>query len=73
MADYIEDEVNHNWMNRFGLEFHQAHASGHVSRNEIFQIIRDISPKIVYPVHTEHPELFRQEPGSMVEIPTLAW
>ncbi|MCL7475820.1 MAG: MBL fold metallo-hydrolase [ANME-2 cluster archaeon] len=71
--DDIEDEVKHNWMDRFGLEFHQAHASGHCSRDEIFQIIRKISPKMVYPVHTEHPELFRQELGSMVEMPALAW
>ncbi|MDF1557535.1 MAG: MBL fold metallo-hydrolase [ANME-2 cluster archaeon] len=71
--DDIEDEVKHNWMDRFGLELHQAHASGHCSREEIFQIIREISPKKVYPVHTEFPELFKPELGAIVEIPTLAW
>ncbi len=71
--DDIEDEVKHNWMDRFGLEFHQAHASGHCSRDEIFHIIRKISPKRVYPVHTEYPEMFKQELGAGVEIPTLAW
>lgn len=55
--DDIEDEVKHNRMDRFGLEFHQDHASGHCSLNEIFQIIREISPTMVYPVHSEHPEL----------------
>ena len=28
----IEDEVMHNWLDHFGMQFHQLHASGHLNR-----------------------------------------
>lgn len=71
--DDIEDEVKHNWLERFGLDFHQAHASGHCSMEEIFQVIKEIAPEKVYPVHTEHPGLFTRKLGDMVEEPVRAW
>ncbi len=57
----VEDEVKHNWMDYFGLEYHQAHASGHCSKKEIFSVVNEISPKVVIPVHTEYPEMFKGE------------
>ncbi len=36
-----------------------VHASGHASGTEIAQLIHDINPKVVFPVHTEHPDAFR--------------
>jgi len=57
--DDIEDEIKHNWCERFNLEFHQAHASGHCSKDEIFKLIKEINPKKVIPIHTEHPRLFK--------------
>ncbi|MBN1676934.1 MAG: MBL fold metallo-hydrolase [Candidatus Thermoplasmatota archaeon] len=56
--DDIQEEVLQNWVNWFGLDFRQAHASGHASMSEIFSIIDRVSPGVVIPVHTEHPELF---------------
>ena len=57
--DDVDDKVMHNWLDHFGLEFHQMHASGHASEGELFEIIRSIRPRRVYPIHTEHPEAFR--------------
>lgn len=37
------------------------HSSGHASEEEIFQMIREISPKYLLPLHTEHPERFAEE------------
>lgn len=54
----IEEEVLQNWIRWFKLDFHQIHASGHANMREIFSIVRQISPRIVIPVHTEHPGLF---------------
>jgi ribonuclease J len=57
--DDVDDRVMHNWLDHFGLVFHQMHASGHASATELFEIIRSVRPGAVYPVHTEHPEAFR--------------
>lgn len=54
----IEDEVMHNWLKLFGLQFHQLHASGHMNRRQLGNLIRKVNPKKVFPIHTEHPQLF---------------
>ena len=56
--DDVQDEVLRNWISSFKMSFHQAHASGHASKSEIFNMIRSVSPKVVIPVHTEHADLF---------------
>ncbi len=56
--DDVQEEVLQNWIKRFNMDFHQAHASGHANMEEIFDIVRRIGPKVVIPVHTEHPEMF---------------
>ena len=62
--DDVDDKVLHNWLDHFGLSFHQLHASGHASGPELFEIVRSVGATTVYPVHTEHPEAFRSEvPG----------
>jgi ribonuclease J len=54
----IEEAVMHNWLDHFGLRFHQLHASGHLNRDQLTALIRRIRPKSVFPVHTENPRLF---------------
>lgn len=39
------------------------HASGHVSADELIDLIHDVKPKAIIPVHTEHPELFTERLG----------
>jgi ribonuclease J len=56
--DDVDDKVLHNWLDHFGLGFHQMHASGHASGAELGAIVRELHPRTVYPVHTEHPEAF---------------
>jgi ribonuclease J len=66
----IEKVRVENWLKHFGLyPYEQIHSSGHASGPEIKQLIEDINPKLVFPVHTEHPELFVAPPGARVEIP----
>jgi ribonuclease J len=48
----LQDEVLHNWLDRFGMPHHQLHASGHASKEEIFGIIDRVKPKKLLPVHT---------------------
>ena len=68
--DDVDDRVMHNWLDHFGLRFHQMHASGHASDPELRAIVRDVAAEHVYPIHTEHPEAF-QRPGARVVLPEL--
>jgi len=66
----IETKVLHNWLNHFGLKFHQIHASGHCPSRDLVKVINKIQPKKLVPIHTEHPtifkELFRKYPVKLV-------
>jgi ribonuclease J len=68
--DDVDDRVMHNWLDHFGLRFHQMHASGHASDAELRAIVRELGSEHVYPIHTEHPEAFRQ-PGARAVLPEL--
>ncbi len=68
--DDVDDKVLHNWLDHFGLRFHQMHASGHASGPELDRLIDDVGAAAVYPVHTEQPEAFRRE-GRPVVLPEL--
>ena len=56
--DDLDDRVLHNWLDHFGLAFHQLHASGHCSEPELKSTVESVRPSTVYPVHTEHPDAF---------------
>lgn len=75
--DDLQEEVLQNWVDWFKLDFRQAHASGHASMPEIFGAVDRISPGMVIPVHTEHPELFARckscravlpRPGKAIQV-----
>ncbi|MFA6049174.1 MAG: MBL fold metallo-hydrolase [Candidatus Micrarchaeia archaeon] len=55
----ISDEVLDNWCNHFKLRRHQLHASGHASKDQILSIADSLNAKKVFPIHTNHPDLFR--------------
>jgi mRNA degradation ribonuclease J1/J2 len=55
----IEDQVMHNWINHFKMHFHQLHASGHMSKDQLIEMVKEIKPKKAFPVHTENQQLFK--------------
>jgi ribonuclease J len=55
----IEDQVMHNWLNHFNIVFHQLHASGHLNRHELTEMIERIDPQTLFPIHAENPQLFK--------------
>ncbi|MHA1680581.1 MAG: MBL fold metallo-hydrolase [Promethearchaeota archaeon] len=67
--DDIEDAVKDNWLDHFQMQRFQLHASGHCSRDEIFSIVNEINPKVVYPIHTEYPALFKGNVSPKVVVP----
>jgi len=56
--DDVTDEILKRWLSSFHMDLHQAHASGHANMQEIFSMVKTISPKVVIPIHTQHQELF---------------
>jgi ribonuclease J len=55
----IEDAVMHSWLDHFKLHFHQVHASGHMSKDQLVEMVKEIGPKRAFPVHTENQALFK--------------
>ncbi|HJX23379.1 MAG TPA: MBL fold metallo-hydrolase RNA specificity domain-containing protein, partial [Candidatus Bathyarchaeia archaeon] len=67
----IEANIMHNWLKHFHLRFHQIHASGHCRSQDLKRIVETISPKKLFPVHSEQPEHFRRVlPKTNIIIPT---
>ena len=54
----IEETVMHNWLDHFKIKFHQLHASGHLNRRQLTNLLNYIQPKRIFPIHTENPKLF---------------
>ncbi|MGD0171635.1 MAG: MBL fold metallo-hydrolase RNA specificity domain-containing protein [Halobacteriota archaeon] len=49
-----------NWLAHFGLyPYTQIHASGHLNYDEIRDVVETVKPKVLIPVHTQHPEVFK--------------
>ncbi len=64
----IEDQIMRNWLKHFKMEFHQLHASGHLNRKELLEMIKQINPKKVFPVHTINPNFFKKTKRKVVTI-----
>ena len=62
------------WLKHFGINAEysfeplQIHASGHASGPEIQEFIDAIEPKVLIPIHTRFPELFKNEAGKVKEL-----
>ena len=62
-----EDRVE-NWLSHFQMNKFQCHCSGHAQGRELLEAVSEISPKTLYPVHTEHPDLYNQVSKNMVLV-----
>jgi ribonuclease J len=62
--DDVEERVMRNWLDHFGLRYHQLHASGHLSRSELTEAIEKLNPGRLFPVHTESPGMFIEIHGN---------
>ncbi|DAC72387.1 MAG TPA: MBL fold metallo-hydrolase [Thermoplasmata archaeon] len=55
------DRMKH-WLAHFGITFFQSHCSGHINGDDLKELITMAHPKKLYPIHTEHSELFQKIP-----------
>ena len=49
-----------NWIMHFDMNFVQSHCSGHINGPALLELIKTINPKTLFPIHTEHPEMFKK-------------
>ena len=55
----LEEKKVRNWLTHFNLcPYKKIHASGHLGYGEIKELIKKVNPRMVFPIHTENPELF---------------
>ncbi len=66
----ISEERTRQWMLKFGLEVIHSHSSGHASGLELMEVVNEINPKAIIPIHTEHASLFSTLFGAKVKTVT---
>jgi ribonuclease J len=64
----ISYERMKNWLRHFDIHFFQSHCSGHINGDDLKGLIKTVQPKKLYPIHTEHPELFQKLPTKTVMV-----
>jgi len=64
----IEYDKFVNWLDHFGLPMYHIHCSGHIMPTELKRTISEISPKTLFPIHTEHPELFGRYVADVTKV-----
>ena len=47
-----------NWIKLCGLKMEFAHTSGHCSPKQLSEILKEVCPEVLIPIHTEFPSLF---------------
>jgi mRNA degradation ribonuclease J1/J2 len=81
-SDYYDQAADldrlRNWVRWIGLELigdpddansPALHASGHACGDELAEFVRTVKPKILIPIHTEHPEWWEETlGGSGIEV-----
>ena len=62
------DDEDITWIDHFGMHKFQCHCSGHARSRDLLQIVDDINARTLYPVHTEHPEIYKRTAKNVTEV-----
>jgi ribonuclease J len=57
-----------NWLDFFGVRYVQSHCSGHMCGDDLKEVVAQVKPKVLFPIHTEHPGMFRGVSGKAVMV-----
>jgi ribonuclease J len=63
-----------NWLDAIGMPAYKVHASGHAMPMDLRRFVSEVKPRIVVPIHGEHPEMvvrYFRDLGSEVYLPTV--
>jgi ribonuclease J len=61
------------WASAAGLDFEVVHSSGHAGWADLQRMTRAVNPRVLVPIHTEHPEAFTQLFPRVCSLPNGAW
>jgi ribonuclease J len=64
----LSQERVDNWIQRFGMERHQIHCSGHAKGKDLFEIVKAIDAKMLFPIHSESPETYVRVTRNMTVV-----
>jgi ribonuclease J len=53
----IDNERLRNWLSHYGLPQYHVHVSGHIMPLQLKNILKEISARNIFPIHTENAEL----------------
>lgn len=56
------------WLDHFSMTKFQSHCSGHARGRDLLEAVSEIDAKTLYPVHTEHPELYKKVSKNVILI-----
>jgi ribonuclease J len=64
----ISEERKNAWLEKFGMTKFQSHCSGHARGRDLFDVVSEIGAKTLYPIHTEHPDLYKRVSNNVIII-----
>jgi len=70
----IDAERESNWLRHFGIaQYRRFHSSGHAGRSDLVEMILEVEPEAIYPIHTRNREEFMifKEEGIRVLDPVM--
>ena len=56
------------WINHFGMHKFQSHCSGHARGRDLIDAVSEIGAKMLFPVHTVHPDAYRKVTDNLTLI-----
>ena len=61
---YAEEKFDNNKelvtkLRKLGLPSYRVQASGHAKPHDIYNFVKKVNPKYLYPIHTEHAKIFK--------------
>ncbi len=56
------------FVDEYGAEIIDIHASGHIFKEELIEFIKKLAPKTIIPIHTENEEVFGEEFKNVVNL-----
>ena len=56
------------WIDHFGMHKFQSHCSGHARGQDLLDAVTEINAKMLFPVHTEHPDAYRKVSKNMTIV-----
>jgi len=62
-----QDRVN-AWIEHYGMNKFQSHCSGHARGRDMLEAVKKINAKILYPIHTVHPEVYKSVSNNLVLV-----